>query len=112
MNAFAVKALDRRRLQPVPILQAFRYEMDNVGAEELERTPQDDRRGDTVDVVIAVDRDALAPSDRRHDPVGRERHVGQHCRVVEMAERWVQKSAGDLRILQPALTEQLRYDSI
>ena len=38
---------------------------DDVGAEQLERAAQDDRGGDAVHVVVAVDGDPLPPRDGR-----------------------------------------------
>ena len=55
----ACEPIERRRLQAVPVAQALRDEVDDVGAEQLERAAQNDRRRDAVDVVVAVNRDAL-----------------------------------------------------
>ena len=47
--------------------------MHDVGAEQLERAPQDHRRRDAVDVVVAVDGDPLLARDRREDAIDRDR---------------------------------------
>ena len=67
-HAVGVQPLDRRRLQAVAVPQPLRDEVDDVAAEHLERAAQDDRRGDAVDVVVAVDGDPLAPRDRLLEP--------------------------------------------
>ena len=63
-DAVGVQPLDRRRLQPVAVLQPLGDEVDDVAAEQLERAAQDHRRRDAVDVVVAVDRDPLLARDR------------------------------------------------
>ena len=63
-GALGVQAFERRRLQAVAVAQPFGNEVDDVGAEQLERPAQDDGRGDAVHVVIAVHRNALAPGHR------------------------------------------------
>src|SRR3972149_2765150 len=62
-------------------------------AEPLQGAAQDDRGRDAVDVVVAVDRDALAPLDRREQAIDRGPHVGEQERVVELIERGVQEAA-------------------
>ena len=74
-DAVGVQPLDRRRLQAVAVLQPLRDEVDDVGAEQLERAAQDHGRRDAVDVVVAVDRDPLPAArsprgcDRRRPPM-------------------------------------------
>ena len=92
-DAVGVQPLDRRRLQAVAVLQPLGDEVDDVGAEQLERAPQDDRRRDAVDVVVAVDGDPLLPRDRRQDAIDRDAHVGERHRIVQMIERRVQEAA-------------------
>ena len=69
LHAFGVQAIDGRRLQAVAVGQALGNEVADVGAEQLERAAQDHRRGDAVDVVVAVDGDALAAGDRAQQPI-------------------------------------------
>jgi hypothetical protein len=83
-----VEALHRRRLQPVAVAQPLGDEVRDVGPEQFQRAPQDDRRGDAVHVVVAVDRDALAPSrSLGQDPLDGGRHVGEQERIVQIGER-------------------------
>ena len=91
-DAVGVQPLDRRRLQPVAVPQALGDEVDDVGAEQLERAPQDHRRGDAVDVVVAVDRDPLLARERRHDALDRHAHVGEQHRIVQVLEARVQEA--------------------
>ena len=62
-DAVGVQPLDRRRLQAVAVAQPLRDEVHDVAAEHLQRAAQDHRRGDAVDVVVAVDRDPLLARD-------------------------------------------------
>ena len=64
-RAGGVQAIDVGRLQAVAVAQPLRQEVRDVAAEELERPAQDHRRGDAVDVVVAVDGDALLAGDGR-----------------------------------------------
>ena len=82
LHAFGVQAIDRAGLQAVAVGQPFGNEMADVGAEQLERAPQNHRRGDAVDVVVAVDGDALAIGDRGQQPIDGAFEAGQLQRIV------------------------------
>ncbi len=86
-DALGVQAIDRGRLQAVAVAQPLRDEVHDVAADELQRAPEDDRRCDAVDVVIAVDRDPLLARHPRHDAIDGDAHVGERHRVVQMIER-------------------------
>ena len=103
-----VQPIDRRRLQPVAVAQTLGDEVDHVGAEQFEGAAQDDGRRDAVHVVVAVDGDPFFARDGAHDPIDRHAHVGQPHRIVQVIERRVQKSTRELRIAEPALTQQPR----
>ena len=109
-DAVGVQPLDRRRLQPVAVLQPLGDEVHDVGAEQLERAPQDDGRRDAVHVVVAVDRDPLLARDRRQDAIDRDAHVGEQHRIVQVIERGIQEASGELRVGEPALAQQPRDD--
>ena len=68
-RAVGVQPIERRRLQPVAVAQPLGNEVHDVGAEQLERAAQDHGRGDAVDVVVAVDGDALLAGDRAEDAI-------------------------------------------
>ena len=74
------------RLEAVAVAQAFGNEVDDVPAEQLQRAPQDDRGGDAVDVVVAVDRDALAGGNGLLEPHDGALHVGQPERVQQVLQ--------------------------
>ena len=84
--------------------------MDDVPAEPLQGAAQDDRGRDAVDVVVAVDRDALAPLDRREQAIDRGPHVGEQERVVELIERGVQEPARGFGVGLSAEHEQPGHD--
>jgi hypothetical protein len=108
-DTLGVQPIDRRRLQAVPVLHPLRDEVHDVGAEHLQRAPENHRRGDAVDVVVAVDGDALLaratpPSDDRREP-----HVGEQHRVVEVIEGGACGTrGGEPRVAEAALAEQPR----
>ena len=104
----SVQPLDRGRLQAVAVLQPLGNEMDDVAAEHFERAAEDDGRGDAVDVVVAMDRDPLAPRDRLLEPLDRRHHAGQLERIVQMVERGLEEALGGFRIVEPAQAQQPR----
>jgi hypothetical protein len=109
-DAAGVQPFDRHRLQPVAVAQAFGDEVHDVGAEQFERAPQNDRRGHAVDVVVAMDRDPLASRDRAEDAIDRRPHPRQRHRIVQLIERRVQKPRCRLRVRQTALTQEPRHN--
>ncbi len=105
-----VQPLHRDRLQTVAVLQPLGDEMRHLAAEQLNRAPQDDRGRDAIDVVVAVDGDALLAGDRGEDTVHCHRHVSQRHRIVQMIERGVKEPRRRLGISEAALTQQPRHD--
>ena len=85
-HAVGVEPVDRRGLQPVTVLQPLGNEVDYVAAEELERPAEDHRRGDAVDVVVAVDGDPLLAGQRLLEPGDGAVHVGELERIVELVD--------------------------
>ena len=85
-HAIGVQALDRGHLQAVAVAQPFRDEVRDVAAEQFQRPAQDDRGGHAVDVVVAVDRDALLALERGTEPIDGRPHVGEAIRVVQLRE--------------------------
>ena len=108
-DAVGVQPFDRRRLQTVAVAESFRDEVDDLAAEELQRPAQDDRRGDAIHVVVAVDGDPLLAREGLLDPGDRGRHVGEPERVVQVIERRVEEARGILRISQAAQAQQARH---
>ena len=108
VHAIGLQPIERLGLQPVAVLHAIGKEVDDVRAEQLERAPKNDRRGDAVAIVIAVDGDALFPLDRRENPLHRRRHVREPERIVQMIERRMEKSLRGLRLVDAANRQQPR----
>ena len=106
VDLVGMESIDRRRLESVAVPQAFGDEVNHLPAEHLERPPQDDGRGDAVDVVVAVDRNPLAVRERPLEPRHGAVHVRQQKRVVEVVERRVEKAIGHGRLAKPAQAEQ------
>ena len=77
-----------------------------VGAKQLERATKNDGRGDAIAIVVAMDRDALFPLDRRENPLHRRRHIGELERIVQMIERRMEKPLRQLRRIDPANRQQ------
>ena len=97
------------RLQAVAVAQPIGDEVHDVAAEQLERAPQDHRRGDAVDVVVAVDDDPLAARDRRR-AAGRRpaRMSASQKRIVQLLERRRQEARAPLGVVESALAQQPR----
>ena len=107
-HAIGLQAIERLGLKAVAVLDAIGKEVDDVGAEQLQRAAKNDRGRDAVAVVIAVDGDALFPLDRRENPLDRRRHVREHEGIVQMIERRPEKSLRALEIVDPANHQQPR----
>ena len=105
-GAFRGEPIHGRRLQAVAVAESIGHEVDDVTAEQLERAPQDDRGRDAVDVVVAVDGDALLPGDRRQQAIDGLAHAGQEKRVVQLTEVGGEKPFGGVRLVEPSLTEK------
>ena len=99
-DAIGMQPVDRRGLQPVAVLDPLGNEVHHLTAEHLEGPAQDHRRGDPVDVVVAVDGDPLLARQRLLEPDDRPVHVGELERIVELVERRVQEASGELGILR------------
>ena len=107
-HAVGVQPLDRRRLQAVAVAQPLGDEVHDVAAEQLERAAQDDRGGHAVDVVVAVDRDALAAARARaHRRSTALAQVGQQRRD-RAGDRAAGRGSGAacVRIAEPAEAQQ------
>ncbi len=71
---------------------------DRLAAAGLEIFADERRAARAVDVVVAEDRDPLAPLDRRLEPYGRRLHVAEHERVGhQVAHRRVEVAIDRLR---------------
>ena len=109
-HAVGVQALDGRRLQPVAVAQPLRDEMRDVAAEQFQRPAQDHRRGHAIDVVVAVDRDALLAFERGAQPIDGGTHVRQPVWVVQLRQLWMQEAMRCLRVAMTAVTQQAGDD--
>ena len=103
-----MQTIERLGLQPVAIFQSVGNEMHDHSAKQLERTTKDDGGRDPIAIVVAMDRDALFPLDRRENPIHRRRHVRELERIVQMIERRMQKPLRELRRINPANRQQAR----
>ena len=108
-DALAVETFDGCRLQAVAVAEPFRDEVDDLAPEKLQRTAQDDRRGDAIHIVVAMDRDALVASQSRFDSGDRGGHVGELERIVQVIERRVEEPCGILGVTQAAQAQQARH---
>ena len=85
-RAGGVQPIDRRRLQSVAVAQAIRNEVHDFAAEHFDRAAQDHGGRHAVDVVVAVDGDALASRDGAEQPIDGRAHVREQKRVVQLVE--------------------------
>ncbi len=111
-GTFRVQPIDRRRLQPVAVLQAVGDEVADIAAQHLHRPPKDDGRGDAVDIVVAVDDDALAGGECPLEAGDGRLQPRQAHGIVEMVEGWPKESAGVVGIGQSALDQQACDDRL
>jgi hypothetical protein len=101
------KALQRRRADAVPLVEAARQMPLDVGAERPQRQHGERRGTDPVHVVVAVDADPLPAGDRGADPSARLRHVSEQQRVV-CGRLGGEKRGGARRLRVPPPNEHRR----
>ena len=103
--------LERLPRDAVALLEAARQVPLDLRAELAER--QDGERGgaDPVDVVVAVDADALAGGDRGADPLDGDGHVAEQERVVRRALAG-EEGAGRVEVAVAAPDEDRRVISL
>ena len=106
----SVQSLDGRGLQPVAVAQPLGDEVHDVGAEQLQRAAEDHGGRDAIHIVIAVNGDPLAARDRGEHAIDRDRHIGEHHRIVQVIERGIQEAARELRVAEAPLAEEPRDD--
>ena len=80
----------------------------DVGAREPQEIDQDDGAGHAVDVVVAVDEDALALPDGQGEPRRRLRHVEELRGLLERRQPRLDPRVRVLRGPQAAVPEQRR----
>ena len=107
-DAVLMEPVDCGRLQPVAVAQPLGDEVHDRSAEHFERPSEDHRRRDAVDVVVTVDRDALAARERQLEPRDRTFHVPQAERIVQMIQRRIEEALRRGGVVQPAEAEQTR----
>ncbi len=90
-------------VQAVPFFDAvWNVILDNP-AELADRMPEDGRRGDAIDVVIAVNDDFFLIANGFGDSFGHESEIGNHRRIVQAPERGAKKILAIARIGNPAI---------
>ena len=111
-GALGVQPIDGGGLQTVAVLQSVGDEVADVAAQHLHRATEDDRRGDAIDVVVAMHDDSLAGGKRPLEADHGRLETGQRHGVVQVVEGWSKEPAGQVRISQAALYQQLRDDRL
>ena len=80
--ALVGEPVERLAGEAVALVEAARQVPVGVGAERAQRQDGECRRADPVDVVVAVDADALARGDRRANRLDGRAHVAEQEGVV------------------------------
>ena len=105
-DPFSRQPIERSRLQTVAVAQALGDEMDHIRAQQFQCTSKNHRRRDAVNVVITMNRNALATGNRLQDTVHSDRHVGQSKRVEQVIERRRKKAPRLVQVSDPANAQQ------
>ena len=91
----------------VAVLQAVRHVIRGGAAGEFEGLGEEHHAGGAVDVVVAVDQDALALADGARDALNGDRHVAQGQRIVQFFEGRVQEAVGGRGVGESAVHQHL-----
>ena len=100
--------LDGMQAEPVAVLEPAGQIPTDIGAERAQRADHDRRRADTVDVVVAMNRDPAAGGDLALDRLQRALDPGERGRLV--ADVRVEKLLCRIRLGEAAADEHLRED--
>ena len=95
--------------QPVAVLDAVRDAVLDARAQLLERAVEQERRGDAVDVVVALDEDALAAPRRRPGCARRRLEVAHLARVVQVVERRIEEPPRRILARDAAVHQRVRH---
>ena len=93
LDAAGGELLHGGRRDPVPFGEPVRQMPAHVGAELLEDAHQQERRGDAVGVVVAVDGDGLAALQRLVEATARVGHARHEVRVVDAGSPGAERPA-------------------
>ena len=107
VDAVRGELLDRLAGEAVALVEPTREAPFDVGAELTEDEEGDRGRRDAVDVVVAVDADSLACSDRPADPCDGDVHVAERRGIV-VRRLCGEECAGRGRIVEPAPDQHRR----
>lgn len=83
--------LDSFRAQPIAFLHPRRQEERGRGAVGGEHFVQEREGGNTVDVVVAIEDDAMVFIQSAQDPIHRRLHVGEQKRVAQSSQARLKK---------------------
>ena len=91
LRIFGVQLPDRVAVEAVALFEPRGNVEIDTAAGELDAVPQQGGRGDAVDVVVAVDRDAPLRADRRDHAIGRIADSGQELGIVQPGEPGIEE---------------------
>ncbi len=94
------------RAESVTLLDAQRQKTGRGEAVRGEQLRQDGEGGDAVDIVIAVEDDALAAVERRQEPIDRGVHLREQKGVGKATQLRVEKGLGGDGLGKPALGQE------
>ena len=91
LRVFLVKLPHRVAVQAIALFQAMRDVVIDRRIREPQAVPKNTRRGDAIDVVVAVDRDPPPRLHRRDDTIGRFGKIRHQVRFVQSHQARLQK---------------------
>ena len=103
---------DRLRVEAVALHQPVRHVRHHVAARRPQERRQQRGRGHAVDVVVAVERDAVTALERALDDLHCVCHPSHQERIREIRQPRPQELLGRRRVAQPAAGEHARRDRL
>ena len=107
-----MQAQQRLGIQPVSLPETVGNERDRVGAQQAQRPKEHGRSGYTIDVVVAVHRDAAARLERVDGRLYGLPHVAEQERVVQLVRARSQEPSCIVRVAQTPTRENLGGDCV
>ena len=97
-------------VEAVTFLQAIGHVEIDTRPQQAQRLPEDGRARDAIGVVVAVDADAAAGAGGGVQALGGLGGAGQQLRRVQARQRRLKEAAGDVRLVEAAVEQQLGHD--
>jgi hypothetical protein len=97
--------LHRVCIEPIPFFQSVGYVISRFHPERAKKIYQKATGGDTIDIIVSINRDALLVEHGLHEPVSPLVHILHKERIMKMLQQRGEESFTSTKICDPSLDE-------